>query len=103
MAYRVEKWDRGDPPKASELTRLMRAERYDVFAWTDSPGTVYGRHDHADDQSHWVISGRLEVTVEGVGVILLGPGDRDFMLAGTQHSARVVGDEAVHYLIGTKK
>jgi len=55
---------------------------------------------HADDQSHWVVSGRLELMVEGYGTFVLEAGDRDFMPAGTYHSARVLGDEPVLYLIG---
>jgi hypothetical protein len=44
----------------------------------------------------------LELQVEGVGAVTLNPGDRDFMPAGTYHSARVIGNQPVVYLIGEK-
>jgi quercetin dioxygenase-like cupin family protein len=50
-----------------------------------------------------VISGTLELTVEKFGTFILEKGDRDLMPAGTYHSARVIGDEPVIYLIGEKK
>jgi hypothetical protein len=49
-----------------------------------------------------VISGSLELTVQGVGTFVLETCDRDFMAAGTYHSARVIGEEPVMYLIGAK-
>ena len=102
-SYRVERWDRASRPDAEALRERMEAEGYGVFRWCDRPGAVYEVHTHSDDQSHWVISGRLKLTVYGSGEFELGPGDRDFMPAGTEHSARVVGDETVVYLIGRKQ
>ncbi|MER3430243.1 MAG: hypothetical protein C4324_04225, partial [Blastocatellia bacterium] len=76
---------------------------YEVYQWADSPGAVYGLHMHLEDQSHWIISGSLEVSIESVGTVVLSAGDRDFMPAGCYHSARVVGDVPVIYLIGAKR
>jgi quercetin dioxygenase-like cupin family protein len=36
-------------------------------------------HEHGDDQSHCIISGKLELTVMDKGTFILEPGDRDFM------------------------
>jgi quercetin dioxygenase-like cupin family protein len=102
MQYRIEKWNQAVVPNDEELAERMRAEGYSVFKWSDAPGSFYPDHEHAEDQSHWIVSGRLELSVRGVGEIILGPGDRDFMPAGTVHSARVIGDEPVVYLIGAK-
>ena len=88
---------------ASEYRAQLESEGYSVFQWSDSAGSTYSTHSHAEDQSHWIISGKLELNVEGVGVVLLEAGDRDFMPAGTDHSARVVGNEAVVYLIGSRR
>jgi len=52
-------------------------------------------------QSHWIISGELELQV-GQETYRLRAGDRDFLPANTIHSAFVPGDEAVVYLIGAK-
>jgi quercetin dioxygenase-like cupin family protein len=80
----------------------MEEEGYRVFEWIDAPGTVYGPHVHAEDQSHWIISGVLELSIEDERYALRA-GDRDFLPAFTKHSATVGGDEAVVYLIGAKK
>ena len=103
MEYRVEKWNEAGNPDAGELTHRMRAEGYSVFQWTDGPGAVYPDHEHGDEQSHWIISGTLELSVHGFGRVVLDPGDRDFMPAGTVHAARVVGSEPVVYLIGSRR
>jgi quercetin dioxygenase-like cupin family protein len=101
--YKVEKWIEEDPPNPADLRLALGREGYSVFQWSDPPDAVYGPHDHDDDQSHWIISGRLELTVEGFGTVVLAPGDRDLMPAGTEHSARVLGEEPVVYFIGSKK
>jgi len=101
MTYRVEKWDRRDPPDVSELRAEMAADGYSVYQWSDPPGAVYGEHQHIDNQSHWIVSGTIELTVDGAGTFVLEAGDRDLMPAGTLHSARVLGDKPVVYLIGS--
>ncbi|MCX7640838.1 MAG: cupin domain-containing protein [Pyrinomonadaceae bacterium] len=100
--YRIERWREAYKPNAARLRQIMVSEGYRVFQWSDSPSTVYPIHKHDNEQSHWIISGKLELTIENVGTFVLGPGDRDFMPAGTYHSARVVSDEPVIYLIGEK-
>lgn len=102
MDYRVERWNGSETPDAGELIKRLSDEGYSVFQWTDSAGAVYPDHQHGDHQSHWIISGTLELKVGGYGVVVLNPGDRDFMPAGTVHSARVVGGGPVSYLIGVK-
>jgi len=101
--YRVEKWQQVFAPNPAMLRHSMTADGYQVFQWCDEPGTEYGNHMHSEDQSHWIISGSLELTVERSGVYLLEAGDRDFMPAGTYHSARVVSNEPVMYLVGAKR
>ncbi len=100
--YRVERWKEADKPDAARLRQIMTSEGYRVYQWSDSPSTVYPMHKHDNEQSHWIISGMLELTIKDVGTFILGPGDRDFMPAGTYHSARVVSSEPVVYLIGEK-
>lgn len=101
--YRVEKWQELFAPNPAMLRHSLTIEGYHVFQWSDEPGTEYGSHMHGEDQSHWIITGSLELSVQGVGVFVLEPGDRDFMPAGTYHSARVLGEERVMYLIGAKR
>jgi mannose-6-phosphate isomerase-like protein (cupin superfamily) len=98
--YRVERWKQPYPPNPAMLRLELVGEGYDVFQWADRPNTGYGSHKHPQAQSHWVISGNLEIVVERVGRFVLGPGDRDFMPADTYHTARVLGIEPVVYLVG---
>jgi quercetin dioxygenase-like cupin family protein len=101
MNIQIERWSEPDPPNADEVKNLLRAEGYSVFQWSDAPGTKYGPHAHNEDQSHWILSGALELRV-GHETYTLSAGDRDFLPANTIHSAFVPGDEPVTYLIGAK-
>lgn len=100
--YRVIKWDQSIAPNPAMLRFALEREGYRVYQWCDQPGGVYPNHKHSEAQSHWVISGSIEITVERVGSFILEAGDRDLMAAGTYHTARVVGEEPVMYLIGEK-
>jgi quercetin dioxygenase-like cupin family protein len=98
---KVERWRGEAPPRAEVLRSALEAEGYSVYAWTDPRGAAYPPHAHDDDQSHWVVRGAIALTVGGEEYEL-HPGDRDWLPAGTVHSARVIGDSAVTYLIGSK-
>ena len=100
--YSVERSSGNEASDAAQMREIMVAEGYSVFQWSDRPGASYGVHKHSTRQSHWIISGVLELDVAGFGIVELRPGDRDLMPANTGHSARVVGDEPVVYLIGEK-
>ena len=101
MNIEVERWTEEAPPDAQELKIRMGREGYSVFQWSDEPGTRYGPHSHAEDQSHWIVSGELQLRV-GYETYTLRAGDRDFLPANTMHSAFVAGDHPVTYLIGAK-
>jgi quercetin dioxygenase-like cupin family protein len=100
--YRIERWTQVYAPNSAMLRFTLEREGYRVYIWTDRAEAVYGQHKHDEEQTHWIISGALELTIENVGTFTLKAGDRDFMPAGTYHSARVVGEQAVVYLIGEK-
>ena len=102
MAVQVERWNESTPPDAAELRRRLQSEGYSVFQWSDAPGTIYAAHSHPEDQSHWILSGKLELTVENE-TYMLSAGDRDYLAANTTHSAFVPGDKPVTYLIGAKR
>jgi len=101
MSIEVERWSEASSPEPEELKSRLRDEGYSVFQWSDAPGTKYGPHSHAEDQSHWILSGELELRV-GHETYALRAGDRDFLPANTVHSAFVPGNEPVVYLIGAK-
>lgn len=100
--FYVERWNKVSQPNSAELRSALENEGFSVFDWSDPPRAIYEAHKHSKDQSHWIISGALELSVEGAGTYVLRAGDRDFLPAETSHSARVVGDEPVIYLIGEK-
>jgi len=97
----VEKWAEDVAPRADDLRKRLQSEGYTVFQWSDAPGTRYGAHAHAEDQSHWILRGMLELCV-GDETYTLRAGDRDYLPANTVHSAFVPGDRPVTYLIGAK-
>ena len=101
MSIRVERWSEDGAPDPAALRKRLQSEGYSVFQWTDAAGTKYGPHAHAEDQSHWIVSGELELRV-GPETYTLRAGDRDFLPANTIHSAFVPGDAPVVYLIGAK-
>jgi quercetin dioxygenase-like cupin family protein len=101
MSIQVERWSEPELPEPQELRTRLESEGYRVFQWTDAPGTKYGPHAHEEDQSHWIVSGELELRV-GHEAYTLRAGDRDFLSANTIHSASVPGSKPVTYLIGAK-
>ena len=101
MSLRVHRWTETTEPNPTLLRQYLEREGYSVCEWSDAPGTVYGPHSHGEDQSHWIISGELQLTV-GAETYSLHAGDRDFLPANTTHAAFVPGKEPVRYLIGSK-
>ena len=103
MGFEVERWGAGEgAPDAWRLRRRLEREGYEVFEWSDRPGTVYPPHSHPEDQSHWVLSGALTLVVGGEEYTLRA-GDRDYLPAWTEHEARVEGGETAVYLVGARR
>jgi quercetin dioxygenase-like cupin family protein len=100
--YRIEKWREYHAPNPAMLRYLLVKEGYNVFQWSDRPGMIFARHKHDEDQCHWIVAGSLEIHIEELGSFVLSPGDRDFLPAHTYHSARVISEEPVIYLVGAK-
>lgn len=97
----IERWSESVEPQVSDLRKRLEEEGYSVFEWRDAPGTTYGLHSHSEDQSHWIVRGALTLRV-GWEEYTLRAGDRDYLPANTEHSAAVLGDEPLIYLIGIK-
>ena len=101
MTISIQRWDQTQSPDARTLRGRLENEGFTVSEWTDAPGTVYENHSHPDDQVHWIVSGKLDFEVNGEKY-QLGPGDRDYLPANTDHAAFVPGTQPVRYLIGVK-
>jgi quercetin dioxygenase-like cupin family protein len=100
--YRIERWREIYDPNPAMLRLTLVREGYRVYQWTDRAGMIYAVHKHSEDQTHWIVSGALEINVERVGIFTLEAGDRDFLPAEIYHSARVISEEPVIYLVGEK-
>ena len=100
--YRIERWAEVYAPNPAMLRYILVSEGYRVFQWSSAPGAIFGVHKNNEDQTHWIVSGALELTIERFGTFVLKAGDRDFLSANIYHSAKVVGEEPVIYLIGEK-
>jgi len=101
MSIRIERWSEERTPNPAELKQRLQTEGYSVFQCSVVTGSRYGPHAHEEDQSHWIISGELQLRV-GHETYILRAGDRDFLPANTIHSAVVPDEQAVTYLIGAK-
>lgn len=92
----VERWDEGENGAVQEraLREELEGRGFRVSRYVYPPGTEFPEHTHDVDKVDAVVSGRFRVTLEGEEVVL-GPGDRVAVPAGTPHTAEVVGDEPV--------
>lgn len=90
----VTRWGQGPAPDERELARRLGAEGLDPFVFTMAPGETYGFHEHEHDEVRWVASGSVRFGLQGGAALVLGPGDRLDLPAGTRHDARTVGGAA---------
>ena len=100
--YRIERWAEVHAPNPAMLRYILVSEGFRVFQWSSAPGAIFAVHKHHEDQTHWIVSGALELIIERVGTFTLETGDRDFLPAETYHSVRVISEEPVIYLVGEK-
>ena len=100
--FRIIRWKEVFKPSPAVLRHKLTGEGYSVFHWVDAVGTIYGIHKHDADQTHWIISGELEISLENGFTYSLKTGDRDYMPAETWHRAQVIGNEPVNYIVGEK-
>lgn len=100
----VEHWDEEEDGPVSETTlrEKLEARGYDVSVYTYPPGTFFPNHTHSIDKIDAVLSGRFRMATAD-GSAILEAGDCVEILAGTVHSAEVVGDDPVVSLDGTRR
>jgi quercetin dioxygenase-like cupin family protein len=65
---------------------LVSGERLMICRFDLDQGVEIPSHSHPHDQAGYVVSGRIRVTVDGVG-LELGPGDSYCAPSGIHHSA----------------
>lgn len=81
-------------PSPSRVIGRLKAEADQCYSWSNGPGAVYPVHAHHYRKILYVFAGSITFTPEGSEPILMKPGDRIEIPAGTPHSA-LVGNEGV--------
>jgi quercetin dioxygenase-like cupin family protein len=76
------------------VEQKLRAEADHCYQWSNGPGAVYAVHDHPYRKILYVAQGSITFTPQGKPAIVVNPGDRLDLPAGTPHGA-VVGSEGV--------
>jgi quercetin dioxygenase-like cupin family protein len=99
----ILRWNPDKDGTLSEPALRRKLERmgYRVSRYTYPPGTHFPMHTHEVDKIDAVLSGQLRITAQENSVVL-GPGDAVAITRGTEHSAEVIGSDAVVSLDAVK-
>jgi mannose-6-phosphate isomerase-like protein (cupin superfamily) len=74
-----------------DLMDRLRSEATGCYSWSNGASDRYAAHSHDYEKVLYCVEGSITFTLEADGRrLLLGPGDRMVLPAGTVHSA-VVG------------
>lgn len=92
----VQRWNPATDGALSEAALRKKLERlgYSVAKYVYPPRTYFPPHTHGVDKMDAVVSGRFCITM-GNDSVILEAGDAVEVPRGVEHSAEVVGDEAV--------
>ncbi|MFQ5432078.1 MAG: cupin domain-containing protein [Nitrospinota bacterium] len=81
---------RGNSKNYDEVVRTLNGEGcFNIFKWSDPPGSDYGWHTHPHDEVRWVLKGSILIGTDN-GDVLLKAGDRLNVRADTRHWAKTV-------------
>jgi len=72
----------------------LRAEADHCYQWSNAAGAEYAVHSHPYQKILYVAEGSITFTPAGRPAVVLKPGDRLDLPAGTPHGA-VVGEDGV--------
>ena len=99
----VERWkaERDGALNEAALRRKLEKLGFSVCRYTYPPGTYFPPHTHAEDKMDAVLSGRFRIRM-GVEEAVLEAGDAVLVPRGAEHSAEVVGTQAVVSLDAVK-
>ncbi|HVH65846.1 MAG TPA: cupin domain-containing protein [Candidatus Acidoferrum sp.] len=76
------------------IQERLRAEADHCYQWSNGPGAQYAVHSHPYRKILYVEQGLITFTPAGKPRVVMNPGDRLDLAAGTPHGA-VVGDDGV--------
>ena len=93
---RIEHWNPQKDGTLSEAAMRRKLEQlgYRVTRYIYSPGTLFPTHTHSIAKIDAVLSGSFRITMNNDSVVLKA-GDFVHVPEGVEHSAEVVGNEAV--------
>lgn len=100
MRLEIRPWNGTSPPTEEALAERLAGEGFSSFCWSDAPNAHYDEHEHDRDESIWLVSGAIRFGAGGRELVL-APGDRLMLPAGTRHTADA-GAEGATYLIGQR-
>jgi quercetin dioxygenase-like cupin family protein len=100
---KIEHWNPEKDGLLSEQTMRRKLEQlgYRVTRYTYAPGTFFPAHAHATDKIDAVLCGSFRISM-GKDSVVLKAGDFIHVPAGAEHSAEVMGNEAVVSLDGIR-
>jgi quercetin dioxygenase-like cupin family protein len=103
VGMKVERWNAERDGVLSEAALRRKLEKlgYSASRYTYPPGTLFPPHTHAEEKMDAVLSGRFRIRMGGEEAVL-GAGDAVLVPRGAEHSAEVVGAEAVISLDAVK-
>jgi len=87
---------------SDSVEQQLRAEADHCYQWSNGPGAEYAVHSHTYRKILYVERGSITFTPTGMPAILMKPGDRLDLPAGTPHGA-MVGEEGVTCWEGQSK
>lgn len=88
VAARVQRWE-GPAPAAAEVSAGLEAEGLVPHGWVNGPGDTYDWHRHAYRKVLFCVRGGITFHLRDEEDVVLGPGDRLEIDAGTDHAATV--------------
>lgn len=102
---RLQRWQGGQHPTMSNITRKMQAEGLRPYMWSNMPNHRYAIRTHGYDKILYVLEGTVEITLPDSNErLLMRAGDRLDIPAGVRHGTIVgkSGAKCVEATIGRK-
>lgn len=86
----VRRWQGGQHPTMSSITRIMQQEGLRPYMWTNTPNHRHAVRSHGYDKVMYVIDGTIEVILpDSNQSVRLRSGDRIDVPAGVRHGIHV--------------
>ena len=90
IQVRVTRWQGGQHPTSSSITRMMKKEGLRPYRWNNAPNHRYAVRSHNYDKVLYVLNGSFELTLPDSNQrTKVNPGDRVDIPAGVRHGTNV--------------